>query len=343
MPDILTQAIERAKNVLSLMERHKVPPTPENYAVWYAYLDGADAALVKAIEQTKTSGSGFGAARNAELYQRFYADKAQSDLVAMERRLEGSVNTALDLLNKAVSNASQYGTSLEHFSDDLARQPDAFNLAQLINDILHSTRLMMTVNTQLSMHLSATIEQADQLQTDVEILKQEVSVDHLTRLFNRRWLEPMLEQVVEQARAEDRPVCMLMLDVDRFKRFNDTYGHVLGDQVLKLVASTIQGNILDTDMAARYGGEEFAVLMPGTLLTQACRRAETIRARMAARQVTNRNTGKVLGQITLSIGVATLNETESAADFINRADLALYAAKEKGRNRVEMAANALTE
>jgi len=125
-----------------------------------------------------------------------------------------------------------------------------------------------------------------------------------------------------------------MIDIDFFKKFNDTYGHQLGDQVLKLVAKTIIECVDDTDTAARYGGEEFSVVLPGNTIAQAIEKAETIRKTVAGRKVTNRTTGKVLGQVTLSVGVALFRPGETAGQLIHRADESLYFAKHNGRNRV---------
>ena len=125
-----------------------------------------------------------------------------------------------------------------------------------------------------------------------------------------------------------------MTDVDHFKHFNDSYGHLTGDQVLRLVAMSVKQNVKGQDIAARYGGEEFAVVLPNTVLRSAITVAEHIRRAVMTKELMKRSTGENLGRITVSIGVAALRPGETPQALIERADGCLYAAKRAGRNRV---------
>jgi diguanylate cyclase len=125
-----------------------------------------------------------------------------------------------------------------------------------------------------------------------------------------------------------------MVDIDHFKQFNDAHGHQMGDQVLRLIGSTLTLSVKGQDTPARYGGEEFAIILPRTRLDDAVTLAEQIRKTVATKRVTKKNTGEALGKITLSLGVAMLRAQEPLGDLIMRADEALYAAKRGGRNRV---------
>ncbi len=141
------------------------------------------------------------------------------------------------------------------------------------------------------------------------------------------------------ARASDAPLSLLMIDIDHFKQFNDTYGHQLGDQVLKLVARSLNEIAQAKDTAARYGGEEFAVILPATPLETSMEVAEAIRNQVSTKRLTNRRTGQVLGQVTLSIGAALLKDAETPDALVHRADEAMYLAKRDGRNRVKSEAD----
>ena len=127
---------------------------------------------------------------------------------------------------------------------------------------------------------------------------------------------------------------LLMTDIDHFKTFNDTFGHIPGDQVLRLVAQAVKQNVKGQDVAARYGGEEFAVVLPRTALRQAATVGEHIRRAVLGKELMKRSTGEHLGRITISIGVAALRSNDTVPALIGRADAALYAAKRSGRNRV---------
>jgi diguanylate cyclase len=125
-----------------------------------------------------------------------------------------------------------------------------------------------------------------------------------------------------------------MADVDNFKSFNDTWGHPLGDDVLRLIARIMRENLRQHDLGARYGGEEFALVLPSTDLRQAVVIAERLREAIIVKEVIQRSSGKTLGRVSVSIGVAQWQSGEAPRQFIERADACLYAAKEQGRNRV---------
>jgi diguanylate cyclase len=125
-----------------------------------------------------------------------------------------------------------------------------------------------------------------------------------------------------------------MADVDHFKSFNDRYGHLTGDQVLRLVAIAVKQNVKGRDTAARYGGEEFVIALPNTALQSAITVADHIRRAVMTKELMKRSSGERLGRVTVSIGVAVLRPNDSAQSLIERADNCLYAAKRNGRNRV---------
>ena len=127
---------------------------------------------------------------------------------------------------------------------------------------------------------------------------------------------------------------LMLVDIDHFKRFNDTWGHQTGDQVLRLVAMTLKSNLKGKDMAARYGGEEFAAILPATDLEGAVIVADNIRKAVQAKELLKRSTNEKLGRITASFGVAAYHPGDTPSSLIDRADRCLYAAKHAGRNRV---------
>jgi diguanylate cyclase len=125
-----------------------------------------------------------------------------------------------------------------------------------------------------------------------------------------------------------------MTDIDHFKNFNDTWGHLTGDQVLRLVAMSLKQNVKGQDVAARYGGEEFAVILPNTVLRAALTVGDHIRRAVMSKELMKRSTGQNLGRVTISLGCATAHKGDTAQSLIARADACLYAAKRNGRNRV---------
>src|SRR5260370_6611836 len=130
------------------------------------------------------------------------------------------------------------------------------------------------------------------------------------------------------------PLSILMIDIDHFKKFNDSHGHQVGDQVLRLVGKVLQESVRDVDLAARYGGEELIAVLPGADLDRCAAVAERIRRRIAEARLTRRSTGREIGSVTVSIGVAQFRLAEAAEAMIERCDRALYQAKRAGRNRI---------
>lgn len=166
-----------------------------------------------------------------------------------------------------------------------------------------------------------------------ETLRLQSIRDTLTGLLNRRYLEETLPRELELARREQQPLTVLMIDVDHFKRFNDTHGHEAGDQALRLIGRQLMSDFRGSDIACRLGGEEFAVVMPRTGREQARQRAEALRRQV--RQLSFTHHGTVIGNITLSVGIASCPEQgQVMARLVDAADQALYGAKRAGRDRV---------
>jgi diguanylate cyclase (GGDEF)-like protein len=170
----------------------------------------------------------------------------------------------------------------------------------------------------------------------IEQYRFHASVDALTGLFNRYWMDKMLTRQMERSRGGREALSILLVDVDHFKRFNDAHGHVAGDSALRCVAGAMRGVVRPTDLLARYGGEEFAVLLPGATVQNASYVAERLRAAVSETAIEHLD-GTKLAAVTVSIGVAQMAEDASPERFIERADQALYRAKNAGRNRVELA------
>lgn len=208
---------------------------------------------------------------------------------------------------------------------------ESATLWQLI-DASHSLSrnlLHLLANRLRSGNAIVTDSQSRQRETE-----QAANSDALTGLHNRRWLEEMLLRLKGKALEDILPASALMLDVDHFKRFNDTFGHKAGDLVLQMVGSTMRRRLRPSDMVARYGGEEFMILLPHTAPAEARVVAERLRAGIAT-TVISAEQGMELPSVTVSIGIAPWRQGDTLETMLEAADKALYRAKEKGRNRVE--------
>jgi diguanylate cyclase len=193
---------------------------------------------------------------------------------------------------------------------------------------------MVALNARLSSDLSGASGEISRLREDLSAIRKEAYTDGLTGIANRKAFNKRIDELTTEVKIKPGHVCLLLTDIDHFKKFNDTHGHLVGDQVIKVVAKSLARSVRDADFVARYGGEEFAALFPSTRLADAIAAAEKIRSAVCARDMQNRRTGENLGRITISVGVAEYAIGESIDDLIARADTALYLAKQTGRNRV---------
>lgn len=163
-------------------------------------------------------------------------------------------------------------------------------------------------------------------------LEKIANIDGLTGLYNRRWMNEFFKRQINRAKSDKKPLALMLADLDHFKKVNDQYGHVVGDEVLSSVASVLPHQFRPTDLLARFGGEEFAMLLPNTDLEQATQIAERVREAIASTRV------EFYPDIqpTLSLGLVNLLPNDDMNSLLIRADHALYQAKKNGRNRVEI-------
>ena len=196
-----------------------------------------------------------------------------------------------------------------------------------------------TISREIQQLAEAAAEQIAMTLSNVklrEVLRQQSIRDPLTGLFNRRYLDETLRREIERCRRDQVPLSVLMIDIDHFKQFNDTYGHGAGDVVLKSLGQLLSDSMRSGDIACRYGGEEFTCILPGASLEVANRRAEQLR--IDVRRLTVDHAGQVFGPLSLSLGIATFpRHGVDSHTLLTAADTALYRAKQHGRDRVEVA------
>ena len=173
------------------------------------------------------------------------------------------------------------------------------------------------------------------LKEELNKSKQDARVDPLTNLFNRRAFDAEISQLVGINNPEIIS-SFILIDIDHFKRFNDTYGHLMGDKVLQYVGKLLKEICPEPMLPVRFGGEEFAVLMPSTSVDEAANIAEQVRQKIQAIRIKQKKSGEIISSITASFGVSQLTSDESAEQLVERTDKALYKAKDSGRNQIQI-------
>jgi diguanylate cyclase len=244
---------------------------------------------------------------------------------AESRRAAEVLARLQDLTTRVAIQVDEHKTQVEEINNTLTlADPRA---PVMIVDVVAK---LIEVNQHMQDKLASSEDKLREQAAEIETHAAEARTDALTMLANRRAFDTELAHRVAEFRRSDRTFALVMADVDRFKVFNDTYGHQAGDEVLRGVARLFRRKMRDVDLVARYGGEEFAMILPETNLDEACQAAVAVREAIEKAQF--RHNGRVL-RVTTSLGVAQSLRDEEGVGLVARADKALYAAKEGGRNR----------
>jgi len=330
-PSVVTPA----RQALAMLERMGLEPTPRSFAVLHEYCSGGNAALNAAIDAVIGQGQDLTAQACDALHDRFLSNAALAALVPeASLQLAATMARMNDIIACAGADTRNFGRQLQAFAGEAGHTPSGADLTQLIQRMLVQTQETIGRADTLERRLDEARNEISELRASVDRIQREAMTDPLTGLGNRRAFEARLSAAIRDARRRQKPLSILLCDLDNFKRFNDSWGHLIGDLVLKLFAKVLAESIKGRDTPARFGGEEFAIILPETPLNGAMRLAERIRHELENKRLVKKTTGDDMGKITVSIGCATLTGKETASEFVARADKAMYAAKGGGRNRV---------
>lgn len=333
------EAYALAGRAIASMESHKVWPTPLNYELWLHFVGAPTGALGQEITRLLASGEAFTEHVGEELASQFlprmrFNDEIRDAGDQLSRQLD-SITRAIDVAQK--SNES-YGRTLAGANRELEGASDPHAIRRLVEHLAVSTTRVQRENGALERRLAESTQEVRRLREHLEQVRREAMTDSLTLLINRKAFDEAMERACAEAEESGAQLTLAFLDIDHFKRFNDTWGHQTGDQVLRYVASIIGRVGAQPRMSARYGGEEFAVLFPSESAATVHQALESIRVEISSRMLKRRSTNDDLGTVTVSAGFAQRRPGETPAMLMERADEALYVSKRTGRNRTTDAA-----
>jgi diguanylate cyclase len=308
---------------------------PRNYEIWYVYATGYNSPLNKIINETLARNGKLTEADLEQIYETYLSQIKITDRIdKVGARVIREIDGVMKLINDALGTSASYDDSLSGATQKLAIAEDRDQVKAVVESLAKSTREMRDSNKALEERLRLSKTEINNLQQSLEAIRAESLTDPLTGLGNRKYFDRSIDMAVQNALANGEPLSLLMFDIDHFKSFNDSYGHLTGDQVLRLVGMSLKQTIKGQDITARYGGEEFAVVLPNTALRQALTVADHIRRAVMAKELKKKSTGEILGRVTISVGVSMLKPDDDTHSLLERADACLYAAKRNGRNRV---------
>lgn len=333
-----------AEQAMVHMDRQVIAPTPDNFMVWYSYVTKKDPDICHRIDWMLENGRIFDSEECNSLYLRSMSftagedgEKRDTALMSASADVEKSVADVMAMLDEASVDAERYTETLTSAGGELASAKAAGAVRKIVSNLVEETKRVADQNRKVNNRLEQSNREIAELNDRITDARKEAMCDGLTGLDNRRAFDLKLQKAIDEASAGATDLSLLILDIDHFKKFNDTHGHLLGDQVIKLVAKCLTDCTKEHDTAARYGGEEFAIILPSTAVDSAVAVAEQICEIVAGKRIRRKATGENLGGVTISIGTAQFGGKENPEELIERADTALYAAKNAGRNRVEVA------
>lgn len=314
-----------------------LPADPPSFALWYAYAVAQNPQINKRINELLAGNARLSMADIDRVCDEYISPMGSFPrLEKVGDALATEVDHIVDLVEAAVGSAASYRAGLTDADRELDHPVDRDAIRKIVQTLVKSTNEMERRNSSLETALRVSKQVIEDLKNDMDRIRDESLRDPLTSLYNRKHFEQVLGQTIAMlnSSAEQIPFSVLLIDIDHFKQFNDTYGHQIGDDVLRLIAQALKDSVTGHDLAARYGGEEFVVLLPNTGLDGAKSVAESIRTTVGRKVLRKRSTGETLGRVTVSIGSVEYQQHDNPDELIYRADRLLYAAKQSGRDMV---------
>jgi len=331
------QAAEYLRQVIPMLSQNNLAPTPINYSIFYCYLSGSSQALNDIIDSFISEKKPFTVLIMLELYEKFVNGGAA---IAQQEKIQHSIDKVLTDASEEVlqinNAAGEFDNTISKHAETLSTVNDPQTTALILKQIMQDTRDILKENQATQVRIEETSAEINQIKAELEAVKASAEKDSLTGVKNRGAFDKKIDDIVYT--QKDPNTTLIMLDIDHFKRVNDSFGHLVGDRVIRYVAALLNQIIGPDHHIARYGGEEFAIILTGVSLKDAKQLTEKTRIAMCNSKLQRKDSGETIGKVTLSAGIAALKPDESVDSFIERADEALYKAKETGRNKVIVSA-----
>jgi len=266
--------------------------------------------------------------------QRDGQETTRRETAVKEEKIDRVLHHIIRVLQTHLADSEIYSKRLDGANERLSQQQTVGPINEIVLALVEDNRDMRAKLHTVSHNLEESRLQVVQLQTNLDRAEEAGLRDDVTAVGNRRFFDACLAEEVERARRASDDFCLALADIDKFKRVNDRFGHLVGDRLLRLFANILVQNVRGQDKVARFGGEEFALMFPGARLVDAVSVVERIRLILESKQWSIEPSGERVGKVTASFGVARLRANESGNGLLQRVDQCLYEAKTQGRNRV---------
>ncbi len=328
------KAAEYLRLTIPMLSQHKITPNPRNYAVFYEYVCNNNDALHRAFDLLNSSDKQITDEHCTDLYQHYIVDAEEGRLQKARTELQSIIIDLLNSLSSSDKEVMHFNDSLENYAKQLKQSIEGEELKNILDALSHETVTMHKKGGHLYDRLNQNEREIKSLRRELERVREESTIDSLSGLLNRKAFDHAIKEMIHSVQENSTPLCMMLIDIDKFKQVNDTYGHLLGDKVIRFTANNMKNSVKGRDIVARYGGEEFAILLPETDVVGAYAAAENIRLHQEKGRLIKGGSQEAIRRVTISIGVSSYRSGESVNEFMQRVDDALYKAKNSGRNTV---------
>lgn len=327
------KSAELLRLALPLMVRQNAAYHPVSYALWYEHVAGQNPSLSTALAARLQANDPLSEEDCYQLYAQHISERDAAVLQSLQRRLHVLLEDTAQEVGSVCEDSGRFGETLRQSRSHLTTDVSVVVVQEVIGRLLSEALRMEAATEALSEKLEARTTEVRSLTRQLDQARTEALIDPLCGINNRRGFMDATRLLGDSERGLSG-AAMVLIDVDHFKQLNDTFGHLLGDKVLRSIAEVLRANTKGRDVVARIGGEEFALLLPQTPLPGAQRLAEQIRLAVERGRIYRDRTDETAGSVTISLGIALGGAGESIDQLMARADSALYAAKRAGRNRI---------
>jgi len=253
---------------VTLLSKYKIPVDPHNYQMGYEYAAGRNQAFIDDLNQLIESHRIPSEKQLDGLYKQYFVQD-EACLEIMRKEIRHIISSILNELGYSDNQLSQYSTTLNQFADILDKHSSSENLYNETQKVIEETHSMEQSQKNMERQISSVMVEIDSLRKELDQVKEESKIDTLTGIANRKTFDAAIERAILTSREKNNPLSLMILDIDHFKKFNDTFGHLVGDKVLRYTASSLKRNIKGNDLVARFGGEEFVIILPTTSINGA--------------------------------------------------------------------------
>lgn len=335
-PKNFQDIIKIANNILVKATQNQLPLTPKAYHVLFEYFAGHNKDLKNDVDSVDKNTKTISNQQIEKIHDAYLACQPDKQLIEnTSTATQKIVETVLQELLNTITTTEDYKNKLDGHSEKLESATKIAQVQDVIKGLINDTKMMSDSSSDMQKKLEKANSETRELRKKLQEAEKSAYTDALTDLHNRKSFDNKIGALMKGFQKNKALFAYIIFDIDFFKAFNDKYGHSAGDKVLQFVGDVLKANLSGRQFPARYGGEEFAVLLPETDIIEAMIIAEKLRSALAGSNLRELNIHESSANITASFGISQVDTGDTIATLMERADKALYLAKEAGRNNVK--------